>query len=136
MNKLLKNFLKQIPSDLLDAGEVATDVLLGGTAAVEATEATSVAAEAAEAGESLVGDALGLVAETAVAGIAAYKVGKLVHDNLPSDMSSDDKTKCTIGAGAGTALLAFTPVGQAAIAGYATYKLCKFGFKMYQRFAK
>ena len=101
-----------------------------------ATETTSIAAEATEAGESLLGDALGLVAETAVAGIAAYKVGKTVHDNLPSSMSDDTKTKCTLAAGGGTALLAFTPPGQLAIGVYATYKLCKFGFKMYQRFSK
>ena len=100
------------------------------------TETTSIAAEATEAGESLLGDALGLVAETAVAGIAAYKVGKTVHDNLPSSMSDDTKTKCTLAAGGGTALLAFTPPGQLAIGVYATYKLCKFGFKMYQRFSK
>ena len=132
----ITKILEADPSELIEVGEIASDGVLAFNAAGTTAETTSIAAEATEAGESLLGDALGLVAETAVAGIAAYKVGKTVHDNLPSSMSDDTKTKCTLAAGGGTALLAFTPPGQLAIGVYATYKLCKFGFKMYQRFSK
>ena len=91
--------------------------------------------DAAEAGESLVTDALGLVAETAVAGIAAYKTASYVHENLPADWSNDDKTLASLGAGGGMALLAFTPVGQAAIGVYAGYKLLQFGGKLIGKLA-
>lgn len=80
-------------------------------------------------------DALGAVAEVAIAGIAAYKVAEYTYDNLPDNWSDTDKKVATGGAAIGTAALAFTPPGQFVIGCYAAYKLVGLGFKLVRKFA-
>jgi hypothetical protein len=106
---------------LIDGADVATEQLT--TTAAEST------VELTDAGTSLAGEAVGVVAEVAIAGIAAVKVGSYVYDNLPSDWEKDDKVLATASAGLGTAFAACTPPGQALIAVYAGYKLFHLGWK-------
>ena len=83
----------------------------------------------------VLGEALGTVADVAIAGIAAYKVGEYTYNNLPADWSETDKKVATGGAAIGTAALAFTPPGQFVIGVYAAYKLFCLGYKAVRKFA-
>ena len=119
----------------LDAAEAAveTDTALidGADVATEQLATTSVESgtQLTEAGSELASEALGTVAEVAIAGIAAVKVGGYVYNNLPSDWKQDDKVVATASASLGTAALAFTPPGQVAIGLYAGYRLVQLGWK-------
>ena len=125
---------ENMTGDELDVAESAieTDVLLidGGQVVTEVTDVTTAAVTATqEATTNLAAQAIGTVADIAIAGIAAYKVGQYVHNNVPKDWSEDDKIAATGGAAVGTALLALTPPGQLFIGGVMIYKLARLGIK-------
>ena len=88
-----------------------------------------------EEAPELLGETLGTVADVAIAGIAAYKVGQYVHNNLPDDWSEDDKVITTGAASIGTAVLAFTPPGQAVVGVIALWKLASLGVKLVRKYA-
>lgn len=116
--------------------EAEYDTALEANAAdVELIDTAEAATEQLEQAPELLGEALGTVADVAIAGIAAYKAGHYVYDNLPSDWEEDDKVLATGGAAIGTAALAFTPPGQLAIGMYCTWKLISFGAKLIKKFA-
>ena len=102
---------------------------------VELIDSADVATEQLQQAPELLGEALGTVADVAIAGVAAYKAGNYVYNNLPSDWDEDDKVLATGGATIGTAALAFTPPGQALVGLYCTWKLIGFGVKLIRKFA-
>lgn len=116
--------------------EAEYDTALEANAAdVELIDSADIATEQLEQAPELLGEALGTVADVAIAGVAAYKAGQYVYNNLPSTWDEDDKVLATGGAAAGTAVLAFTPPGQLAIGLYCTWKLIGFGVKLVKKLA-
>ena len=102
---------------------------------VELIDTAEAATQQLEQAPELLGEALGTVADVAIAGVAAYKAGHYVYNNLPSDWDKDDKALATGGAALSTAAFAFTPPGQFAIGIYCTWKLITLGAKLVQKFA-
>ena len=102
---------------------------------VELIDTAEAATEQLEAAPELLGETLGTVADVAIAGVAAYKVGQHVYNNLPSSWDEDDKVLATGGAADGTAALAFTPPGQVVVGLYCTWKLLGLGVKLIKKFA-
>lgn len=103
-----------LDADIIDGAEI---VEVGGST----TETLTATADG-----MVVGDVLGTAANCVVAGVAAYKVGEAVYNNLPDDWTEDDKVLATGGAAIGTAALAFTPPGQIALAIYGGWKILEF----------
>ena len=116
-----------------DAAEAAnsTDVQLIN----DSMESTETLTTAATDSSEIFADAMGSVFEVAIAGIAAYKVGEYVHNNLPEDWDDSDKVMTTGAAGIGAALLTFTPPGQLIIGTVAIYKLARLGYKVVRKYA-
>ena len=116
--------------------DVEYDTALDANAAdVELIDNADLATEQLQQAPELLGEALGTVADVAIAGVAAYKTGKYVYNNLPSSWDEDDKALATGGAAVGTAALAFTPPGQLAIGLYCTWKLIGLGITLVKKFA-
>lgn len=116
--------------------DVEYDTALDANAAdVELIDSADLATEQLQQAPELLGEALGTVADVAIAGVAAYKTGKYVYNNLPSSWDEDDKALATGGAAVGTAALAFTPPGQLAIGLYCTWKLIGLGITLVKKFA-
>ena len=112
------------------------DTALDANAAdVELIDNADLATEQLQQAPELLGEALGTVADVAIAGVAAYKTGKYVYNNLPSSWDEEDKALATGGAAVGTAALAFTPPGQLAIGLYCTWKLIGLGITLVKKFA-
>lgn len=116
--------------------DVEYDTALDANAAdVELIDSADLATEQLQQAPELLGEALGTVADVAIAGVAAYKTGKYVYNNLPSSWDEEDKALATGGAAVGTAALAFTPPGQLAIGLYCTWKLIGLGITLVKKFA-
>ena len=116
--------------------EAEYDTALEANAAdVELIDTAEAATEQLEQAPELLGEALGTVADVAIAGVAAYKAGQLVYDHLPSDWDKEDKQLATGGAAIGVGALAFTPPGQFVVGLYCTWKLVGLGVKLIKKFA-
>ena len=116
--------------------EVEYDTALEANAAdVELIDTAEAATEQLQQAPELLGEALGTVADVAIAGVAAYKAGQLVYDHLPSDWDKEDKQLVTGGTAIGVGALAFTPPGQFVVGLYCTWKLVGLGVKLIKKFA-
>ncbi len=123
-------------ADAVEANSVDAELIDGAyTPQYELAEGTELTTQSLEAGPELIGETLGTVSETLIAGYAGYKVGEYVHKNLPEHWSSTDKLLVSAGPTLGTTLLAFTPPGQFAIGCYAVWKITKLGFKFVSKLA-
>ena len=109
-----------LEAELIDGGEVLTST---SEAASESLIDTSA---------DLAGAASELLADAVAPAIGAFVAAKAVSSQFKT---TEDKVGYGSLAAGGAALVCMTPVGQAGLALYGTYKLAKFGFKALKAFA-